>query len=86
LLSDISVAGTVDAHGDLTSVQSIASMTDYGGVYVSTNFQNATSTSAGRSSASASNVGILKRRKRTNTPISGRRFRPHVFEEILNIP
>ena len=56
--------GSVQANGDQTSVRSISVITDYAGMQSLSNYQNATSKSAGSSSASASNAGILKRRKR----------------------
>ena len=62
--SAATVNGAVSANGDETKVRSISIITDYAGMQSLSNYQNATSKSAGSSSASASNVGILKRRKR----------------------
>uniref|UniRef100_A0A914Z1P3 Uncharacterized protein n=1 Tax=Panagrolaimus superbus TaxID=310955 RepID=A0A914Z1P3_9BILA len=58
------VQGSVQASGDQTAVRSISVISDYAGMQSLSNYQNATSKSAGSSSASASNAGILKRRKR----------------------
>ncbi|KAH7684483.1 Protein C15B12.4 [Aphelenchoides avenae] len=59
-----SVQGSVQADGDETSVRSISIVTDYGGKQSLSNYQNATSNSAGSSSAHASNAGVLKRKRR----------------------
>jgi hypothetical protein len=59
------VQGSVQANGDQTAVRSISVISDYAGMQSLSNYQNATSKSAGSSSASASNAGILKRRKRS---------------------
>jgi len=61
---NMTVNGSVSANGDETKVRSISVLTDYAGMQSLSNYQNATSKSAGSSSASASNVGVLKRRKR----------------------
>lgn len=63
-LLDASVQGSVQADGDETSVRSISIVTDYGGKQSLSNYQNATSNSAGSSSAHASNAGVLKRKRR----------------------
>ncbi|CAD6185035.1 unnamed protein product [Caenorhabditis auriculariae] len=60
------VNGKVQASGDKTFVQSISIVSDYAGQQTLSNYQHATSNSQGSSSASASNVGILKRKKRSN--------------------
>uniref|UniRef100_A0A0M3IAM0 Autotransporter outer membrane beta-barrel domain-containing protein n=1 Tax=Ascaris lumbricoides TaxID=6252 RepID=A0A0M3IAM0_ASCLU len=61
---DITVQGSVSASGDKTYVHSVSSIVEKNGVQTITNFQNSSSQSQGSSSASASNVGILKRKKR----------------------
>ncbi|KAE9555911.1 hypothetical protein FO519_000891 [Halicephalobus sp. NKZ332] len=58
------VQGSVAASGDQTQVRSISVITDYAGMQSLSNYQNATSRASGSSSSSASNVGVLKRRKR----------------------
>ncbi|CAI4221268.1 unnamed protein product [Auanema sp. JU1783] len=60
-----SVNGAVSASGDKTSVHSISVVTDNNGEQTLSNYQRATSNSKGSSSASASNYGVLKRRKRS---------------------
>ncbi|GMT04551.1 hypothetical protein PENTCL1PPCAC_26725 [Pristionchus entomophagus] len=59
-----SVSGSVKATGDSTIVKSVSEVSDNNGVQTMSNFQHAVSNSKGSSSASASNSGWLKRRKR----------------------
>uniref|UniRef100_A0A7E4UVR3 Autotransporter domain-containing protein n=1 Tax=Panagrellus redivivus TaxID=6233 RepID=A0A7E4UVR3_PANRE len=66
-----SISGSVQATGDETSVRSMSVVSDYGGLQSLSNYQNATSRSSGSSSASASNSGFLKRRKRGLLWLSG---------------
>lgn len=64
---DLTVTGTVNANGQLTSVYSLSNLTDVSGVQTATNYQTSMSKGNGSSQASASNVGILKRRRRRGT-------------------
>ncbi|GMR32215.1 hypothetical protein PMAYCL1PPCAC_02410 [Pristionchus mayeri] len=61
-----SVSGSVQATGDSTIVKSVSDVSDNNGVQTMSNFQHAVSSSKGSSSASASNSGWLKRRKRAS--------------------
>ncbi|GMT33190.1 hypothetical protein PFISCL1PPCAC_24487 [Pristionchus fissidentatus] len=61
-----SVSGSVQATGDSTIVKSVSEVSDNNGVQTMSNFQHAVSNSKGSSSASASNSGWLKRRKRAS--------------------
>lgn len=61
---DLTVTGTVNANGQLTSVYSLSNLTDVAGTQTATNYQTSMSKGNGSSQASASNVGILKRRRR----------------------
>ncbi|KAF8382312.1 hypothetical protein PRIPAC_71454 [Pristionchus pacificus] len=61
-----SVSGSVKASGDSTIVKSVSDVSDQNGVQTLTNYQHAQSNSKGSSSASASNSGWLKRRKRAS--------------------
>ncbi|CAB3400133.1 unnamed protein product [Caenorhabditis bovis] len=58
------VYGRVEAFGDNTKVESHSSITENGEAHILSNFQRASSSSAGSSSASASNSGHLYKKKR----------------------
>jgi hypothetical protein len=72
----------VDAQGQQTNVSSLTDLTDQSGVQTANNYQTSASKGTGSSQASASNVGILKRRRRSGI-MSSQRQQQHEFRTSI---